>query len=190
MDNIIKDIKKYNPINEQEESDKKVFLKLLNTFDDVLTRNNPFGHLTSSAFVVNEDLTKAIMVHHNTYGGFIYPGGHADGESNLLTIAIREVLEETGINTTPLSKEIFSIQALSANGHFKRGKYVTSHTDFDILYLLQAKTEDMFKIRIKENENSQVKWFDLEDTYNDEVVEWIRPITKKIVDKIKKEFNI
>lgn len=190
MNDIIEKLNLYKPINDQEIEDKKIFLKLLNTIDDILTRKNNFYHLTASAFVVNEDFTKALMVHHNTYGGFIYPGGHAYGEINLLKVAKREVEEETGINGTPLTEEIYSIQALAANGHMKKGKYISAHIDLDILYLFQAKNEDMKKIRIKENENSQVKWINLEDTYNEDIVSWIRPINKKIVEKIKKEYNI
>lgn len=46
----------------------------------------------------------------------------------------------------------------------------------------------MDKIRILESENSQVKWCDLEGTYNEEAVDWIRPINEKIVQK-SKEFK-
>ena len=69
------------------------------------------------------------------------------------------------------------------------GKYVSAHIHYDILYLLVAKNIDMDKIRILESENSQVKWCDLEDTYNEEAVDWIRPINKKIVQKIRKTHN-
>lgn len=46
----------------------------------------------------------------------------------------------------------------------------------------------MDKIRILESENSQVKWATLEESYNENSVEWIRPINQKIVEKMKK-FN-
>jgi len=179
-------IESFIPFNEQEEVDKQIILSFIDSFDDVLTRQNSYGHLTASAFVVNEDLTKALMVHHNIYGGFIYPGGHADGEYDLYSVAVREVLEETGINVMPLiDNNIFALQALPVKGHVKNGKYVSAHTSYDILYLLVAKNIDMDKIRISEKENSQVKWCDLEDTYNEEAVDWIRPINEKIVKKIR-----
>lgn len=179
-------IKSYVPFNEQEEVDKQTILSFIDSFDDVLTRQNSYGHLTASAFVVNEDLTKALILHHNIFGGFIYPGGHADGEYDLYSVAVREVSEETGLDVVPLiDNSIFALQALPIKGHVKKEKYVSAHIHYDILYLLVAKNIDMDKIRILESENSQVKWCDLEDTYNDEAVDWIRPINEKIVQKVR-----
>ena len=174
------------PSCEQEERDKEFLLKYIETYDDVLTRENTYGHLTSSAFVVNEDLSKALILHHNIFNGFIYSGGHADGEFDLYSVAVREVFEETGLEVFPLiDNNIFAIQSLPIKGHIKKGKYVPAHIHYDILYLLVAKNIDMDKIRVLESENSQVKWCNLEDTYNEEAVEWIRPINEKIVKKIR-----
>ena len=64
-------IEKYKPFNEQEEKDKQIMLKYIETFDDVLTRNNEFGHFTSSAFVVNEERNKILLVYHNIFDGWI-----------------------------------------------------------------------------------------------------------------------
>lgn len=179
-------IKSYIPFNKQEEVDKQTILSFIDSFDDVFTRQNSYGHLTASAFVVNEDLTKALILHHNIFGGFIYPGGHADGEYNLYSVAVREVSEETGLDVVPLiDNSIFALQVLPIKGHVKKGKYVSAHIHYDILYLLVAKNIDMDKIRILESENSQVQWCNLEDTYNDEAVDWIRPINEKIVQKVR-----
>ena len=70
---------------------KEYILKWIDTFQDVLTRENEFGHFASSAFVVNKDRTKMLVVYHNIYDAWIFPGGHADGEENLLSVATREV---------------------------------------------------------------------------------------------------
>jgi len=179
-------IQQYEPFNEQEEIDKKVMLNFINSFEDVVTRNNEFGHFTASAFVVNEDFDRALLVHHNIFGGFIYPGGHADGEYDLLSVATREVSEETGLDVVPVNNAIFALQACPVKGHVKKGKYVTAHIHYDILFLLMAKNLDMNKIRILESENSQVKWATLEETYDANAVDWIKPIDQKIVEKIRK----
>ena len=65
--NYIEDIKNYIPFNEQEERDKELFLRCLNDFHDILTRDNTIAHLTSSAFAVNKERNKFLMVHHNIY---------------------------------------------------------------------------------------------------------------------------
>lgn len=151
-----------------------------------LSRSNNIGHFSSSAFVVNEDMDKTLLVYHNIFDGFIYPGGHADGEANLLGIANREVIEETSVVPTCLNGEkIFALQSNPTKGHIKRGKYVSDHTHYDVLYLMQVKDEDMGKIRILESENSDVKWVPLDECYGEDIVPWVRPINKKIVRKIR-----
>lgn len=80
-------IQNYTPFNEQEENDKEQMLNFIDNFDDVLTRNNSFGHFSSSAFVVNKEKTRMVVVYHNIYDAWIYPGGHADGEEDLLSVA-------------------------------------------------------------------------------------------------------
>ena len=90
-------IENYIPFNEQEEKDKEQFLKFIDTFDDVLTRDNIFGHFSASAFVVNKERNKMVVVYHIINDGWIYPGGHADGEDDFLSVAVREVEEETGL---------------------------------------------------------------------------------------------
>ena len=159
----------------------------MNTFEDVLTRKNIFGHLTASAFVVNEDLSKTLLVNHNIFGGFIYPGGHADGETDLFRVAKREVEEETGLVAEPLiNSKIFAIQTTPIKGHIKKGEYISAHIHYDILYLLVAKNLDMEKIRILESENSAVKWVSLEESFTSEDnVDWIRPINEKIVTRVR-----
>lgn len=56
-------IENYKPYNEQEEKDKEVMLKYINTFDDVLTRNNEFGHFTTSSWSINKEKTKVLMIY-------------------------------------------------------------------------------------------------------------------------------
>lgn len=113
--NLKDTIEKYVPYNEQEAKDKETMLKYINTFDDVLTRNNEFAHFTASSWVVSKDRTKVLMIYHNIYKSWSWTGGHADGDSDLLNVAIRELKEETGVKNVkvigdnPLSLEIMGV---------------------------------------------------------------------------------
>ena len=178
-------IANYQPFNEQEIKDKEYFLKWLDTFNDCLTRQNEFGHFTASAFVINEARNKMLVVYHSLYGDYIYPGGHADGESDLLSVAIREVEEETGLKTKPINTNIFGIGALTVDGHIKKGKYVSAHTHLDVVYLLEGNEKD--DLCIKEDENKDVKWVDFETAISDEMCDFIRPIHHKLIRKLEKK---
>lgn len=176
-------IEKYNPFDEQEKNDKEYFLKFINTFDDTLTRNNMFGHFSASAFVVNKNQNKMVVVYHIINDGWIYPGGHADGESDLLSVAIREVEEETGLKTKVLDDTIYAINSNPVQSHIKNGKFVPAHIHYDVIYLLEA--DDNIPLVYRENESKGVKWIPLEETTNENIVPFIKPIQKKLIKKLQ-----
>ena len=180
--NLREQIKNYKPFDEQEEKDKEQFLNFIDTFDDVLTRNNILGHFSASAFVVNKERNKMVVVYHNILDGWIYPGGHADGENNLLGVAIREVQEETGLKVKVLDDSIFSIQSAPVKGHIKKGKYVSSHIHFDVVYLLEADENETLTFR--EDESKGVKWIPFEEADNETMCDFIRPIHRKLIKKL------
>ena len=116
-------IEKYKPFNEQEENDRKVMLQYIENFDNVLTRENEFGHFTASAWALNKEKTKVLMIYHNIYQSWAWTGGHSDGEADPLNTAIRELKEETGVkDVNVLDKDIFSLEIICVNGHIKREK--------------------------------------------------------------------
>lgn len=178
-------IEKYQPYNEQEAKDKQTMLKYIDTFEDVLTRNNEFGHFTASAWTLNQERTKVLTVYHNIYQSWAWTGGHADGESNLLEVAIRELKEETGVkNVKVLNDNIFSLEIICVNGHVKRGKYISSHQHLNLTYLLEVDEKEILKM--KEDENSGVKWINLEEVEKASNEKWmIENVYQKLNDKLK-----
>ena len=183
-DNLKENLEKFIPYNEQEEVERKIMLKY---FDDVLTRKNKYGHFTSSAFVLNKERTKILMIYHKIYNSWAWTGGHSDGDSDLLYVAMKEAKEETGIkNVKPISEDIYSLELITVNGHEKRGKYVGSHVHLNVTYLLEAdENED---IRIKEDENSGVKWFPIDKVLEASSEPWVKDrVYTKIINKMKKD---
>lgn len=117
----IRQIENYPPFNEQEEKDKALILGWISNNENAFSRENTVAHITASAWVVNKDRSKVLMVYHNIYNSWSWLGGHADGETDLLSVAIREVKEEAGIsNVRPVSEEIFSLESLTVDGHVKK----------------------------------------------------------------------
>lgn len=185
VDNLKESLEKFNPYNEQEEVERKIMLKYINDFDDVLTRQNEYGHFTSSAFVLNKERTKILMIYHKIYNSWAWVGGHSDGDSDLLYVAMKEAKEETGIkNVAPISKNIYSLELINVNGHEKREKYVGSHVHLNVTYLLEADENE--KIHIKEDENSGVKWITIDKILEASSEPWVRDrVYAKIINKMK-----
>ncbi|MDO4438606.1 MAG: NUDIX hydrolase [Eubacteriales bacterium] len=181
---LILELEKYIPFNEQEESDKSLILSELKSNDRIFTRESLNGHMTASAWIINTKRDKVLMAYHNIYNSWAWTGGHADGDEELLKVALKEAAEETGIeHINPLKDDIFSVEIIPVSGHEKRGHYVSSHLHYNLTYLLEAEEED--ELFIKPDENSRVGWLpiaNLEEYCNEP---WIFDrIYKKLVDKM------
>ena len=145
----IEQIAAYAPYNAQEAADKALILRWLEASEDAFCRENPVAHMTASAWVTNEAHDGVLMAYHNIYDSWAWLGGHADGEEDLLAVALREVREESGVkHARPASENIFSLEVLTVDGHEKRGAYVSSHLHLNVTYLLIA--DDLSLIHISE----------------------------------------
>lgn len=185
---MIEYVKNYVPCNEQEAKDKEIFVYCTEVFKDVLSRNNEVAHFTSSAFTVNKVRDKVLMIHHNIYNSWSWIGGHADGEEDLLAVAMKELKEETGVeNIRPVSTEIFSLDVLTVLGHTKRGNYVSPHLHLSVAFLIEADEKDL--LRVKADENSGVRWIPLEEINDYSTEPHMHKVYDKLVSKVK-EFNI
>ena len=182
---IYDEIARYVPFNEQEARDKAVILRFLEQNDDAFLRENRIAHMTASAWVVNPGRDKVLMVYHKIYDSWSWTGGHADGETDLLSVALREVTEETGVtHVRPVSGEIFSLETLTVDGHEKRGQYVPSHLHLNVTYLLEA--DDAEPLRICEDENKGVAWFGLDGALAASTEPWfVKRIYTKLNEKLK-----
>lgn len=178
-------IENYRPFNEQERQDKIRILDFLEKNEDAYERSNTTAHMTASAWVVNADATKVLMVYHKIYDSWSWTGGHCDGERDLLALAIREAQEETGVqNVRPVTEDIYSLEVLTVDGHEKRGEYVSSHLHMNVTYLLMADEHETLHIR--EDENSGVAWFGLQDALDASTEPWfVERIYKKLNDKLE-----
>lgn len=185
MEELKKKILAYEPCNEQERRDKKVFLDWLESGRDILTRENEVAHLTASAWVVSPDRKSVLMAYHNLYDSWAWLGGHADGERDLLVVAMREAREESGIeNVRAVSDEILSIEILCVNGHEKHGRYVPSHLHLNVTYLLEADSTQA--LRSKPDENSAVAWIAIEDIAEKSTEHWfVKRVYPKLCEKSK-----
>ena len=189
MRNLLEQLEGYTPWNEQEERDRAVLLSMLRSGQDLWTRENETAHFTASAWVTDPTRTKVLMCYHNIYDSWSWLGGHADGDRDLLGVALREVGEESGLTSVrPVSEDLFSLEILTVDGHEKRGRYVPSHLHLNVTYLLEA--DDAESLAVKPDENSAVGWFGLAEAVAASSEPWFRErIYTKLNAKLRARTN-
>lgn len=166
--NYLEELQAYRPKNDQETADRQMILDYITTFPDtILTRENSFAHITASSMIFNEERDKVLMIYHNIFRSWSWTGGHADSDKDMLYVARKEAMEETGIRNLKVltaaqdKSALAAVDVLPVWGHVKRGKYVSSHLHLNFSYLFEAKEEEA--LHIKEDENSQVSWLNIQE---------------------------
>lgn len=98
-------------------------------------RSTTEGHITGSAWVVDEHRSSTLLTHHRKLNRWLQLGGHADGNVHVWEVALREAQEESGIDECVLlSSEIFDIDihVIPARGDDPE------HLHYDVRYIVQA----------------------------------------------------
>jgi 8-oxo-dGTP pyrophosphatase MutT (NUDIX family) len=99
---------------------------------DPLDRASLPDHLTASAVVVAPG-RGALLLHHRKLGRWFQPGGHVDGDGNLLAAACREAAEETGL--TGLRPVVPAVDLDVHDVPYPDGSF---HVHHDLRFLLLA----------------------------------------------------
>ena len=94
---LMDEIRLYQPWTEKETWEKQQILDFMEMNPDCLFRGNRIAHMTASAWVVNRQRSKVLMAYHKIYDSWAWLGGHADGEADLLQVAMKEACEEAGL---------------------------------------------------------------------------------------------
>lgn len=117
-------------------------------------RSTLVGHITGSAWIVSPTNDKTLLLHHRKLDKWLQPGGHADGDGNILRVAITEAREETGINEFDLViQDIFDVDIHTIPE--RRGE--PQHLHYDIRYALRARTMDV----IVSEESNALQWINI-----------------------------
>lgn len=115
------------------------------------------GHLTGSAWITNTFFTKVLLVHHTKLNKWLQPGGHADGEENIMDVAFKELKEETGLKRVALNRDaIFDIDihTIPARNDFP------AHLHYDVRFLFASDETDTVVVN---QESHEAKWISLAD---------------------------
>ena len=181
-----------SPQNPREKEDLQVMLRACELHPDVLCRSCADGHFTASAWICDREHKRVLLVYHRIFDSWAWTGGHADGDPDLLRVALREAEEETGLrefrvlNTDILSsteKAPVSLEILQVKAHRRRGLFVPAHLHYNLTWLLEA--DATAPLRIKEDENSGVAWFSPEEALKKSTEPWfVEHVYSKLIEKM------
>ena len=153
--NLLNLLKNHNPIDSQEVIFTEKITKFVQQNPDCFERSLLIGHVTGSAWIVDKSRQFTLLTHHRKLDKWFQTGGHCDGDSDVLNVAMKEAMEETGLS---------DIQAISSNifdvdiHEIPERKGVPTHLHYDVRFLLEA---DMNEPLIISSESSDLAWIEL-----------------------------
>ncbi len=131
-------------------------IRFVEVHADCLLRTCGPGHLTGSAWIVSPDRTSTLLTHHRKLDKWLQLGGHADGDADLLAVALREAREESGLTRLrSVSREIFDCDRHSIPA---RGSE-PAHWHLDLRFLIEADPAEPLAISC---ESKALAWVEIE----------------------------
>ncbi len=128
------------------------FKSLLTNFPNCYKRSLLTGHITASAWIINKTGSSALLVHHKKLNRWLQPGGHADGDENIVAVATREAREESGLKTLKLLKtNIFDLDIHLIPMHLD----IQAHYHYDIRFIFVA---DSIEEYVVSDESNELRW--------------------------------
>ncbi|NCN45203.1 MAG: NUDIX hydrolase [Candidatus Pacebacteria bacterium CG10_big_fil_rev_8_21_14_0_10_36_11] len=130
-------LEKIEPVDQQESFDIQKVKELIVKHENIFDRDCLVAHLTASALVVNPRTKKVLLHNHKKLNKWLQFGGHADGESDLAKVALKEAGEETGLidlvflTHLPIDLEVQKIP-------FHKGIPEHLHLDFRFVLITDA----------------------------------------------------
>ncbi len=147
----------YHSTDPHQQDCKQRMLEFLTSSSNCFSRENQARHFTASAFVINKQGDKFLLMHHAKLDKWVQLGGHCDGDPDILSVAIKEAQEESGCwKIRPISTEIFDLDIHSIPAIAN----IASHLHYDVRFLLQIDDDSIIK---PNKESKELEWFSAKD---------------------------
>ncbi len=156
-EDLLNRLSEYQTIHMDEAGMVARTLRFIEAHDNCFDRNLSYGHVTGSSWILNPAHSHTLMLHHRKLDWWLQPGGHADGDPDILQVVLKEASEETGIDEQHIhlvSEDIFDvdIHTIFPSVHDHR------HEHFDIRFLFEV--DDRLEIP-GNDESHEVAWIPL-----------------------------
>src|SRR3569833_1207079 len=132
---LLQHLARYRTNDEHEREMYEALRRFVEQEPRCFKRSLSVGHITGSAWIVDYTRTHVLLTHHRKLDRWLQLGGHADGEAEILNVALREAREESGLaGVQPLHRDIFdvAVHVIPERGNEPR------HLHYDVRWLLTA----------------------------------------------------
>lgn len=123
---------------------------------DLCGRAPDWGHVTGSAWIVDKSGENVVLLYHRKLEKWVQPGGHCDGQSDVLSVALREAREETGMKVSSVDGALWDVDAHQIPQYWN----TPAHVHYDARFLLRA---DSAQNPIVSDESRAVRWVSLDE---------------------------
>ncbi len=174
---LLQSLENYQPSTQEETLFKGQMIDFVQENIACFERSLLIGHITGSAWIVDKSRQFTLLTHHRKLDKWFQTGGHCDGDSDVLNVAMKEALEETGLsNIQTISCNIFDIDI----HEIPERKGVPKHLHYDVRFLLEA---DMNEPLIISSESSDLAWVELTNVVKLNNSESIMRMVFKTIDQ-------
>jgi 8-oxo-dGTP pyrophosphatase MutT (NUDIX family) len=145
-------LQEYEPADTQEQFYKKEMVAFIQKYEQCFERSLEIGHVTASAWLVNKDNSKALLMHHAKLNKWFQLGGHCDGNPDVVAVALKEASEESGIQSIEsVHADIFDVDIhfIPATSREKE------HYHYDVRFLLKVTSDEN---TIQNRESKELRW--------------------------------
>lgn len=153
-------------LNQYQESDSEnlisraLLIDFATQYENCCERTLLLGHFTGSCWLVSGDGERVLLTHHKKLGRWLQLGGHADGDSDLASVALREAEEESGLTDLTVETEIFDLErhAIPARAN------EPEHYHHDVRFVVRANGSEEFVVS---DESHALAWRNIRELVND-----------------------
>jgi 8-oxo-dGTP pyrophosphatase MutT (NUDIX family) len=154
---LLNKLREYQPYDRHERDMYETLARFVKTESECFNRSLQTGHVTGSAWIVDPGRSRALLTHHHKLDRWLQLGGHADGDNDILRVALREAREESGLDRIrPLSEDIFDVDVHPIPARDTEPR----HLHYDVRFLLEADAEAPLVIS---SESKDLAWVNLSD---------------------------
>jgi 8-oxo-dGTP pyrophosphatase MutT (NUDIX family) len=170
---LLTELEAYRSLDERERAMADELAAFVRAHRDCFDRSLTIGHVTASAWVVDESGTQALLTHHRKLGRWLQLGGHADGDDDVRRVALREAREESGLRTIRFADH--RIYDLDVHAIPARGAE-PAHKHYDVRFAFIADRAEALTVSA---ESHELAWFPVAALSADGVDESVLRLARK-----------